>query len=282
LINKYLNDSQKTFILGKEIAYQYLEITDRSNLYSAAKVDSFDQLLNDLRASYFATSLMLKREIVLADLKQFFRMKKWDSNKLLELINKYNATPEIFFQRFTNLASKFLNLNSYFFLRFSTIEGSKEYHLNKELRLNTRENPGGYQSTEHYCRKWISIGVLKKLERSKKGKAMYDKSVVGAQVSEFYDSGDQYFNISISRRNKLTIGNFTSVTVGFLLNSDFRKKVKFWNDKSVPVKIVNNTCERCTIPDCKERVVPALVAERQKKYDKIKSSIKRLINEAQN
>ena len=83
LINENLTDSQKAFILGKEIAYQHLGIRDRSNIYSTARVDSFDQLLNDLRASYFATSLMLKREIVLADLKQFFRMKKWDSKKML-------------------------------------------------------------------------------------------------------------------------------------------------------------------------------------------------------
>jgi len=279
VINKNLTDSQKTFILGKEIAYQYLGITDRSILYSAASVDSFDQLLNNLRASYFATSIMLKRENVLSDLKQFFNMKKWNANKLLELIDKYNSTPEMFLQRFTNLASKFFNLNSYFFLRFNTIEGSNEYHLNKELRLNTRENPGGYQSTEHYCRRWISIGVLKKLEQGKKGKAIYNKSVVGTQVSEFYDSGDKYFSISISRRNRLTIGSCTSVTVGFLINDDFRKKVKFWSDKTVPAKIVNNTCERCTIQDCMERVVPANVAEQLEKYDNIKSSIKKLISE---
>ncbi len=281
VINKNLNDSQKTFILGKEIAYQYLKITDRSNLYSAARVDSFDQLLNNLRASYFATSLMLKRENILDDLKQFFKMKKWNSSNLLEFIDKYNSTPEMFLQRFTNLASKFLNLNSYFFLRFNTIEGSNEYHLNKELRLNTRENPGGYQSTEHYCRRWISIGVLKKLDQSKKGKAMYDKSVVGAQVSKFYDSGDKYFSISIARRNRLTIGNNTSITVGFLMNDEFRKKVNFWNDPKIPAKIVNNTCERCTIQDCKERVAPANVAEQLEKYDSIKSSIKKLISEVE-
>jgi transcriptional regulator with XRE-family HTH domain/Zn-dependent peptidase ImmA (M78 family) len=281
VINKNLTDSQKTFILGKEIAYQYLGIKDRSNLYSAARVDSFDQLLNNLRASYFATSLMLKRENFLADLKQFFKMKKWDSEKLLELIYKYNATPEIFLQRFTNLASKFLNLNSYFFLRFNTIESSDEYHLTKELRLNTLENPGGYQSMEHYCRRWISIGVIKKLEQGKKGKAMNDKSVVGAQISEFYDSRDKYFSISISRRNSLTIGSCTSVTVGFLINDDFGKNVKFWNDNNVPSKIVNNTCERCVIPDCKVRVAPAVVAEQQEKHEAIKSSIVKLISDAQ-
>ncbi len=134
---------------------------------------------------------------------------------------------------------------------------------------------------EHYCRRWISIGVIKKLEQGKKGKAMFDKSIVGAQISEFYDSRDKYFSISISRRNRLTKGNCTSVTVGFLINDDFRKKVKFWNDNGVPSKIVNNTCERCTIPDCKDRVVPANVAEQLEKYNNIKSSIKKLINEVE-
>jgi transcriptional regulator with XRE-family HTH domain/Zn-dependent peptidase ImmA (M78 family) len=281
VINKNLNDSQKAFILGKEIAYQYLEIVDRSNLYSAARVDSFDQLLNNLKASYFATSLMLRKENILADLKQFFKMKKWNSKKLLDLINKYNATPEIFLQRSTNLASKFLNLNSYFFLRFNTVEGSDRYHLTKELRLNTQENPGGYQGMEHYCRRWKSIAVLRKLEQTNKGNGQSDKSVVGAQVSEFHDSGDQYFSISISRRNRLTLGNCTSVTTGFLINDEFRKKVKFWNDKNVPVKIVNNTCERCTIPGCKERVAPAVVAMQQQRNDKIKSLIKKLISDVQ-
>ncbi len=100
---------------------------------------------------------------------------------------------------------------------------------------------------EHYCRRWISIGVLKKLEQKIKGSGSYDKSVAGVQISEFFDSGDQYFSISISRRNRLTIGNNISITVGFLINDDFKKKVKFWNDQKIPVKIVNNTCERCTI-----------------------------------
>jgi hypothetical protein len=281
LINKKLTDSQKAFILGKEIAYQYLEIKDRSNLYSSARVDSFDQLLNNMRASYFATSLLLKKENIFTDLKQFFKLTKWESGKLLELINKYNATPEIFLQRFTNLASKFFNLNNYFFLRFNTQEGSDEYHLTKEVKLNTRENPGGYQSMEHYCRRWISIGVLKKLEQVNNGSATHDKLVVGVQISEFYDSGDQYFCISISRKNNLIEKNYASVTAGFLINDEFRKKVQFWNDANVPVKIVNNTCERCAISDCKERVAPSVVAAQQEKYDNVNNAIQRLISELQ-
>jgi len=134
---------------------------------------------------------------------------------------------------------------------------------------------------EHYCRRWISIGMLKKLEQKIKGSGSYDKSVAGVQISEFFDSGDQYFSISISRRNRLTIGNNISITVGFLMNDDFKKKVKFWSDQKIPVKIVNNTCERCNLPDCRERVAPAVVAEQEKKHEAIKSSIVKLISKAQ-
>jgi len=281
LINPKLSEPQKAFILGKEIGYQYLGITDRSNMYSASRVDSFDQLLNDFRTSYFSTSLMLDKESILKDLKQFSGMKKWDDRKLLALIKKYNATPEMFLQRFTNLASKFLNLNSYFFLRFNTVEKSNEYSLTKELRLNTIENPGGYQSIEHYCRRWVSIWVLKKLEKSGRKLGTIDNPVIGAQISVFNNTGDQYFSISIARRSRLTEGNNSSVTVGFLINDEFKEQIRFWNDKNVPLKIVNDTCERCLIKDCKERVANPIAAERQTRYKNMRTALNKLISEMQ-
>ena len=281
LINSKLSDSQKTFILGKEIAYQHLGITDRSNIYSSSRVDSFDQLLNNLKASYFATSLILKRDSILKDFRQFFSMNKWDGNELLYLVMKYNATPEMLLQRLTNLAAKFFNLNSYFFLRFNTKEYSDVYSLTKELRLNTTENPGGYQTKEHYCRRWISIGVLKKLEQESKTTQAYDNSVIGAQVSEFFNSKDQYFSISIARRDRLAEGNNSSVTLGFLINEDFKKEVRFWNDPNIQIKEVNDTCEKCLISDCKERIAPPIVAEHQKKYSSTITTLKKLMNELQ-
>ena len=281
LINPKLSEPQKIFILGKEIAYQHLAINERSNMYSATRVDSFEQLLNDLRASYFSTAMILQRKSFLKDIKSFFRNPNWQNEKLLTLIIKYNTTPEMFLQRVTNLAAKFLNLNSYYFLRFNTKENSDEFNLTKELRLNTIENPGGYQSIEHYCRRWISIGVLKKLSKSGPKKGTMNNPVIGAQISEFYDSGDKYFSISIARRSSLTGGNNSSVTIGFLINDEFKKLVKFWNDKKVPHKIVNDTCERCLIKDCKERVAEPVTAENLIKYKEMRSALKKVISDLQ-
>ena len=161
LLNKNLSDPQKAFISGKELAYNYLKISDRSYTYTGSRVDTFDQLLNNLNASYFSTALIINKEKLINDLNLFLDKNKWDGRAFLGLINKYNSTPEMFIQRLASLASKFLNLNQFFFLRFSTSIGSNEYNLTKELRLNTNENPGGYQSMECYCRRWISIKMLK-------------------------------------------------------------------------------------------------------------------------
>jgi XRE family transcriptional regulator, fatty acid utilization regulator len=282
LLNSKLSDPQKTFILGKELAYNFLKISDRSNVYISSKVDSFDQLLNNLNASYFSTALIINKDKLTKNLKSFFSKSKWDGKEFLKLITTYNSTSEMFIQRLASLSSKFLNLHQFFFLRFNTNIGTNEYSLTKELRLNTNENPGGYQSVEHYCRRWVSIGVLKELEEKINKNEKYDKPVIGIQKSQFYNSGDQYLTISIARRSKLDNNNLSSVTIGFLVNEELKQTIKFWNDPKIRVKEVNDTCERCLISNCKERIAPPVAAEEKMKYDNIKTALEKLMKELQN
>ena len=282
LLNSKLSDPQKTFILGKELAYNFLKISDRSNVYISSKVDSFDQLLNNLNASYFSTALIINKDKLTKNLKSFFGKSKWDGREFLKLITTYNSTSEMFIQRLASLSSKFLNLHQFFFLRFNTNIGTNEYSLTKELRLNTNENPGGYQSVEHYCRRWISIGVLKELEEKINKNEKYDKPVIRIQKSQFYNSGDQYLTISIARRSKLDNNNLSSVTIGFLVNEELKQTIKFWNDPKIRVKEVNDTCERCLISNCKERIAPPVAAEEKTKYDNIKTALEKLMKELQN
>ncbi|MCH7721760.1 MAG: helix-turn-helix transcriptional regulator [Bacteroidetes bacterium] len=282
LLNKKLSDPQKTFILGKELAYKFLKISDRSYAYTGSRVDSFDQLLNNLNASYFSTALIINKDKLIKDLKSFFGKGKWDGREFLKLIKVYNSTPEMFIQRLASLSSKFLDLHQFFFLRFNTAIGTNKYSLTKELRLNTNENPGGYQSVEHYCRRWISIGVLKELEEKINKNKKYDKPVIGIRKSQFYNSGDQYLTISIARINKMIDDNLSSVTIGFLVNDKLKQIIKFWNDPKIKVKVVNDTCERCVIADCKERIAPPVAAEEKTKFDNIKTALEKLMNELQN
>jgi transcriptional regulator with XRE-family HTH domain len=282
LLNNSLSDPQKTFILGKELAYKFLNIKDRSYAYAGSKLDSFDQLLNNLNASYFSTALIINKNNLIGDLKAFFGKGKWVGREFLNLIKVYNSTPEMFIQRLASLSSKFLNLQQFFFLRFNTKISTNKFRLTKELRLNTNENPGGYQSVEHYCRRWISISVLKELEEKIIKNGKYDKPVIGIQKSKFFNSGDQYLTISIARRNKITDDNLSSVTIGFLVNEELKQTVEFWNDPKIRIKDVNDTCERCLINDCKERITPPFAADDNTKFDKIKTALEKLITEMQN
>jgi transcriptional regulator with XRE-family HTH domain len=281
LLNKTLSDSQKSFILGKELAYNYLNIKDRSYVYAGSKVDSFDQLLNNLNASYFSTALIINKDKLIKDLKLFFGKNKWDGGEFLKLIKLYNSTPEMMIQRLASLSSKFLDLQQFFFLRFNTAIGTNKFRLTKELRLNTNENPGGYQAVEHYCRRWISIGVLNELEGKINKNSNFDKPIIGIQKSQFYNSGDQYLSISIARRSKTTNDNLSSVTIGFLVNEELKQSIKFWNDPKIRIKEVNDTCERCSIADCKVRIAPPIAAEDKTKIDKIKTALEKLTNEIQ-
>ncbi|MCH8325972.1 MAG: helix-turn-helix transcriptional regulator [Bacteroidetes bacterium] len=278
LLNKNLSESQLTFTLGKELGYNFLNLKERNFAYSQMKVDSFDQLLNNFRASYFSSALILNKQKLVKDLKAFFNKNKWNPKSLQELFNKYNSSPETTFQRIAALAPKYFNLNSMFFLRFNTTNDNREYNLIKELRLNLNENPGGYAPEEHYCRRWVSLSVLNKAKKyGVKNKTK--KLFIDAQISEFFVSKNKYFCFSVGRTNSPFNKNYSSVTLGFLLNDNFKNQVKFWDDPSIKEKEVNDTCERCMIKNCKERASAPSKAEEQDNIDKIRETMAEMIGQ---
>ncbi|MHB8854687.1 MAG: helix-turn-helix domain-containing protein [Ignavibacteriaceae bacterium] len=276
LLNKRLSEAQGAFVAGKELAYVYLGIKDRSFIYSSMRLNTFDHLLNYFKASYFSTSLMINSNLLVSDLEAFFQRNKWGENKFLALINKYNATTEMFFQRITNLSTKYFGLNKLFFLRFNYDASSKEYKLSNELRLNTRRNPGGYQANEHYCRRWVSFETLTKMEMILKKDKKFNGRTAGIIHSKFHDSNDEYLCISVAQKGNLQKNILSSLTVGFQLDENLKQKIKFWNDPKIPVRIVNDTCEKCMLTDCKERVAPPSSAERIEKYNNIEKALQKL------
>lgn len=276
LLNDKLSDAQKAFVAGKELAYQYLGIKDRSYIYSSIDLNSFDQLLNYFKVSYFSTALILNSKFFVPDMKKFFASESWSEKSLIAFMEKYNATPEMFFQRMTNLCPKYLGLNNFFFLRFNHKSGVDKYDLSKELRLNTRRNPGGYQSSEHYCRRWVSIETLNKLEHALSKDKNFEGRVPGILHAKFFESEDEYLSLSIAQRARLMEDSTFSVTVGFQIDDKLKEIIKFYKDSSIPEKTVNDTCEKCTLTGCKERIAPPVSAEKKEKRNKMHAALKEL------
>ncbi len=279
LLNNKLSEAQKAFVAGKELAYNYLGIKDRSFVYSSMRLNTFDHLLNYFKASYFSTALLMNKNLFLEDLRKLFNSNKWSNKEFLLLANKYNATTEMFFQRITNLSAKYFGLHKVFFLRFNYDSKLNEYTPTNELRLNTRRNPGAYQANEHYCRRWISFETLNKIESEIKRNKNFSGRVSGILHSKFDGSKDEYICLSIAQKGNLQKDLLSSMTIGFQVDDTLRQKIKFYDDSNVPIKTVNDTCEKCLISNCKERVAPPNTAERMAKYNNIEKALIRLKEE---
>ena len=275
-LNCDLSSSQKSFVVAKELAYNYLKIKKRSFIHSSLQLNSFDHLLNNFLASYFATALILNKDLFLRDIESFFQKESWDVKSIFKLLHKYDSTPEMLFQRVNNLVPKFMGLNKFFFLRFNTEIGTSKYDLTKDLRLNIKHKPGGYQNAEHYCRRWISIEALKKLESQLSAKINTDEFIADILHSRFYDSSEEYLCFTIAQQNNLNKKSLSSVTIGFQVDDLLKQKIKFWNAANVPFRIVNDTCEMCGIKDCKERVEQPLSLMKIEKSHRLETAMKKL------
>jgi len=85
------------------------------------------------------------------------------------------------------------------------------------------------------------------------------------QRSTFVDQQAEFFVLSMGRPLVLSPGSHSCVSLGFLLDDDFRRRVRFWNDPGIPQVSVNLTCERCHLSpaNCSDRVAEPVLARRR-------------------
>lgn len=275
LLNGQLSSTQLTFQLAKELGFQFLELKERSKASSVLRVNSFEQVLNHFKASYFAAALLINRTHFVEDLRTFFQRSRWDGEAFLDLMRKYNASPELLFQRLTNIGPEFFDLKQLFFLRFKHHPVRNSFQIDKELHLNRHHHPHGNQLNEHYCRRWMSLSLLSDLNQMQK-EGKYTGTIVGAQRSNYFGTEDEYLCLTLARPGLADQEENVSVTIGFLINDNLKDTIQFWNDPNIRKREVHTTCERCPIEDCSERAVPAYAIERRKKRRKIEKIIREL------
>lgn len=280
LVNNNLTDTQKAFQLGKELGYQYLAIANRPITTTQLKVASFDQLLNNFKASYFASALLINQQHLIAAVQQLFASETWKGNYFLHLMQHYQVSPETFMHRLTNILPRFFGLNQLFFLRFENKIHTEIYNITKELHLTQRHNPHGNEINEKYCRRWITINVLKELKQLQQQKQSKGP-IIRVQRSKYINSNREYFCITIARAMYPTPDTNSSVTIGLLVNEQLKQKVKFWNDPKVLVRLVNETCQRCGLVDCVERAAPPNVLDKQAKMKRMEDVVAHLVKQFQ-
>ncbi len=255
-LNKDLDESQRAFIYGRELGHLYLGVTQRPYTSTWVEINSFEQVLNNFRASYFSNALMMSRKPFLKDLTAFLASTEWHEEILIRTLKRYNATPEMLLQRLTNLLPRYFNIKSVFFLRFTHKPGTNAYQLSKEMHLGGIINPRGTVLHEHYCRRWMFIDILNQLANNQSSND--DNSIVGgAQVAKYFESNEEFLVFSIARPMLPTRGVNSSLSLGIKLDKQSRQRIKFLKDSRIRFRIVNDTCERCAVKNCKLRAAPA-------------------------
>jgi len=271
MINQSLSENQVSFILAREIAFNFLKLDPRPYTFSWLKVESFELLLNNFKASYVAGAILMPEEELTKDFQAFLSSKTWKAETLKSLLTKYRVSAEMFFHRITNLLSPHFGIESFFFLRFVNDPRTEKYFLTKEMHISRLHNPHGNLLDEHYCRRWITIGLLQNIKKSNK-----DELIFGAQISRYHESDNSYLCISMAKQTRPGTDSNASLTLGLLIKPSSKRKIGFLKDPSIINRVVNATCERCPINDCKERVAPPREIRKRDTDTLLENALKKL------
>ena len=221
LLANGIDEAQRTFIYAKEIAYNYLEITDRLHTFPWIKFQRFDQVLNNFYASYFAGALVIPKDELTSRLETLFEKETFDKALFLKMLKAFNASPESFYQRLTNILPKDFNIKNLFFLRITHKAGTNKFYLNKELHLSHQHSPRANEMNEHYCRRWVSLKVIKEISQSK------NSHEFDVQISNYPSHDTKYLVFSSATQDPFRDNQYRSISIGLLINKQLERKLKF-------------------------------------------------------
>ena len=271
LISKDADAAQRLFIYAKEIGYNFLNISDRLYTFSWIKFDSFDQVLNNFIASYFAGALLIPRKALVKELKMFFDLDVLLPDDFLKLMNKFTQSPETFYQRLTNILPKDFNLKNLFFLRFTYKPERNDFVLTKELHITNLQEPYANESNEHYCRRWVTLKTLKAIETSS------EKHLFEAQISSYVYTENEYLVLASATKDPFKLGQYRSIGIGILISAHAQSKINFLKNSNLKKTLVGVTCESCSINNCADRAAPPKRIEKAERFSKTDEVVQFLI-----
>lgn len=285
LLNSQLSSMQASFQFGKEIAFNYLSLKERSTTSSILRGEVFEEVINHASATYFSVALNMPLKPFISDMQRFFQADRWDGEAFLNIMQRYAATPEMYYHRLTNVIPKFFNMPKLFFLRFLHDPVTDHFEVDKELHLSKRHHPHSNGILEHYCRRWVSLSLLDDL-RTMQQEGKFVSTIVRAQRSRYEGTDDEYLCLTLARpglsEGSLAQAGFhtpnrnVSVTLGLLINEDVKKQIKWLDDPAIQLREVSTTCERCAITDCAERAVPPKIIHKRERLRAIDAHIRAL------
>ncbi len=274
LVNNALEPEQLAFTYGREMGYHYLQITDRPLVSSVVEAESFEQVLNNFRASYFAGAILVPRQALTESLPRLFGGPHWNPDALLRFMYSFHATPEVFLHRLSQVMTSQAGISQFFFLRFDHKAGEDHFRLTKELNLDPMFNLHG-AANEHFCRRSVAVTILQELAGLQASGIWNGQALCRSQVVEYMDTGKQYWVLALAKPSPPK-GHNSSVSLWFTLDESFRSLARFLADAPAQPVYVNETCERCGDLSCPERAYPPVIWQRTRRNQALKQTLEKL------
>ena len=270
VISDKLSDAERNYIFAKELAYHFLHIKDRVLIHPSKEGDFFDLVLKDYHASYFAEALIVPIAKLKQQLNQLFAHESFDAMLFNDIINSFNASPEVFYQRLTSVLPREFGIKELFFVRISHRLGTQEFKVTRELHFGQIHSAQSYNSNEHHCGHWVTKKVIENQERNN---AAHEFDL---QISNFHEDDRSYLVISSATKESFKDGFNAGFSIGLLLNKQLMKKINFLDDPKIRKQNVGLSCERCGIENCSVRMAaPTYLnsVEKSRKREQLVQSI---------
>ncbi|HVS63671.1 MAG TPA: helix-turn-helix domain-containing protein [Thermoanaerobaculia bacterium] len=282
-VNGRLLREQQAFLLARELGYRALGLEERAITSTWIQVTSFEQILNNFRASYFAGALLIDRDSLIRRLERLFAERRWNPQAFLDCMVQTRSTPEMFFHRLTEVLPSAFGMEQLYFIRFSrTGPGGRApglFRLTKMLNLSKIPLPQGEGLGEHFCRRWAALRILDTLAADPPHRA--DEPILASRRTRFLGYDQEFFVVSMARPLALDSDLLSSVTLGVRIDDAFRRRVRFADDPAVPREEVGFTCERCPLSpqECVERVAPPVLLDKRRDQAALAAAVERFVRD---
>ncbi len=272
-INSSLNEFQLRFLLARELGFNLLKLKNRPQYTPAEDLKNFEQALYNFRASYFAIALLINESDFKKDVKSWISKNTLKQEDVVELIDKYEATPEMFMQRLTNVLPKHFGIRNLYFVR-TTKYKNENFSIDKSLFLCDNKLSEIQFSSQHTCMRWLA---MKSLQQYTKGKTNMPYMVYTERNQQVLDD-KEYWCISIVKSLHNPTQTCTGVTIGIQLSKETKQEIVFLKDKKIKTTKIGRVCEQCTIENCKERRAPYKPIKVNETKRKMKSRLNELLS----
>lgn len=233
LLNKNLDERQQLFILARELGISVLNLSPRNYTSSWIDTESFSHVLNNFKAYYFASALILDERIFTKGIVDFTKNPKFSAQEVLALMQQSQTHAEPFMLRLTTLVPRYFRFSQLFFTRYNENVSEQSFYMTKVLHGSGLTRSSAASLEIKACQRWVALTTLSKLNRGIESGSSEKKPICTVFKVKYEDNKRAYLVISVAQKMLPTSNMNSCIAVGFLINDRFSEKTKFLADTNI-------------------------------------------------